>query len=96
MPKKVTTPWEIAKPILEKMYLDGEVTDAMPRGKVHKIRTEFERVPIGNFGANWLRMKKTIGSMKQWATRDSQYLEHDKLLYPTDMTDRWDGSLAQA
>ena len=56
------------------MYLDGEVTDAMPRGKVHKIRTEFERVPIGNFGANWLRMKKTIGSMKQWATRDKVLL----------------------
>ena len=45
MPKK-QTPWEIAKPILEKEYLAGRITDQMKPGHVHKLREEFTAVPI--------------------------------------------------
>ena len=57
---KVATAWEIAKPLLEKDYLDGLVNDEMPRGEVHRFRDEYKKVPINNFGNNWLRMKRSI------------------------------------
>ena len=60
---------------------------------MHKLRPEFEAVPIGNFGQNWNRMKATIGSMKQHATRDGLALASDRLLYPVD-PERWDQSEA--
>ena len=75
MPKKVTTAWEIAKPILEKWHIDGVVTDTMSRGEVHGLCDEFKAAPIGNFGSNFLRMKRTIGGMKEWAARDKDYLQ---------------------
>ena len=65
MPKKVLTAWEIAKPLLEQDYLAGDVTDDMPRGVVHSKRPEYKKVNINNFGNNWLRMKRSIGTMKQ-------------------------------
>lgn len=96
MPIKIATKWEIAKPILEKDYLEGRITDDMRRGFVHKMRKEFEEVPINNFGNNWLRMKKSIGAAKSHAVRDRLALIHDRNLYPIDQEDRWDGSLAQS
>ena len=95
MPKKVLTKWEIAKPILEELYLAGDIQDDWPRKKVHSARPEFEAVPINNFGNNWNRMKKSIGTLKQQAKRDFEILQADKLLYPID-ENRWDGSDAQA
>ena len=92
MPKKVLTKWEIAKPILEELYLAGDIQDDWPRKKVHSARPEFEAVPINNFGNNWNRMKKSIGTLKQQAKRDFEILQADKLLYPID-ENRWDGSL---
>ena len=96
MPKKVVTPWEIAKPLLEELYLAGEVTDDMPRGVVYLKRPEFQKVNINNFGNNWLRMKKSIGTLKRNAIRDRIALQGDRLLYPIDHTNQWDQSLAQA
>ena len=95
MPKKVSTPWEIAKPLLEELYLAGKIKDDWPRAKVHKLRKVFEDVPINNFGKNWLRMKNTIGSMKRSADRDLILLQADRLVHPID-PNRWDGSEAQA
>ena len=93
MAPKPPTVWEIAKPLLEKDYLEGRVTDDMKRAFVHQLRDEFKVVPINRFGANWLRMKKTIGSMRQHATRDAVALEHDRQLYPVN-EERWDQSEA--
>ena len=76
MAPKPPTEWETAKPLLEKDHLEGRVTDDMKRAFVHQLRDEFKVVPINRFGANWLRMKKTIGSMRQHATRDAVALEH--------------------
>ena len=94
MAPKEPTKWEIAKPLLEKDYLDGVATDEMRRGVVHKLRPEYEAVPIGNFGQNWNRMKANIGAMKEHATRDKEALAHDRSLYPPDPT-RWDQSQAK-
>ena len=59
MVKKITA-WGIAKPLLERDFINGE---AMRHGYVHQLRPEHTRVPIGNFGSNWNRMKKTIGAI---------------------------------
>ena len=95
-PRRPPTAWEIAKPVLEKAHLAGDVTDEMTRGQVHKANRVFEKVPINNFGNNWLCMKRTIGTMKSHATRDKLALQHDRALYPIDFTNRWDGSEAQS
>ena len=96
MPKQPTK-WEIAKPILEKMYLMGEITDSMRRGVVHKLRPEFEAVPINNFGNNWNRLKATVRELRRRAIIDDCSLFHDRILHPIDTTDpkRWDGTEAQ-
>ena len=71
MPKPPTA-WEVAKPILEKDYLEGRITDTMKRSQVHKMRPEYEKVNINNFGNNQNRLKKTIREFKSNATRDAQ------------------------
>lgn len=93
-PKKEPTKWEIAKPILEEMYLKGEITDDMPRGVVHKLRKEFEDVPINNF----LRMKNTVADLKERADDDAELLQFDLGIYAlaSEKHHSWDGSLAQA
>ena len=95
MPKKQLTAWEIAKPILEREFLAGNIKADWPRGRVHKFCDEFEAVPINNFGNNWNRMKASIGRLQSDADRDAAAFCHDMLLHPIDYTDRWDGSLAQ-
>ena len=92
---KQLTPWEIAKPILEKLYLDGEITDDMARGSVWRLRQEFMACNINNFGNNWNRMKKSIGGLKKRANDDMIALAHDRILHPINMNNRWDGSAAQ-
>ena len=94
--KKEPTKWEIAKPILEKAYLDGEVTDDMKRSVVWGMKPEFKAVPINNFGTNWNLMKKNISSLKRRAAEDAADLKHDRDIFPIQEEGRWDGSEAQA
>ena len=91
---KTPTPWEIAKPILEQDYLSGFVTEKMARGKLHKMRPEYEAVPINSFGNNWLRMKETYRNLKARTSIEQRALEHDRSIYPK-TPGRWDGSEAQ-
>ena len=46
---KPPTPWEIAKPLLEKDYLSGEVTNDMHPRDVVKLRDEYTHVKYQNF-----------------------------------------------
>ena len=64
------------------MHINGELTDNMRRGAVHKKRKEFEAVPINNFGANWIRLKHNIRTLKNSATRDKDALVHDRAMCP--------------
>ena len=95
MPIKFPTKWDIAKPLLERDYLLGNVTDTMRRAEVHGHRDEYKAVPINNFGNNWNRMKKKIKDLKRDSDRDQIAFDHDRKLHPVD-PDRWDGSEAQA
>ena len=68
----------------------------MSRSVVHKnMRPEFKAVLLSNFGNNWLRIKRTIGSLISKLLRDERYLYHDLILHPVDTENRWDGSDAQ-
>ena len=89
------TPWEVAKPVLERDCLEGRVTDSMARKDVHAFRPEFQAVPINNFGNNWNRIKKSAQELKRIAVIDSAALFHDKILHPVEHQNRWDGSDAQ-
>ena len=95
MPKKVLTPWEIAKPILEQDYLSGRVKDWWPHGRVHKSWKIFEDVPINNFGNNWNRMKAGTIRLKNIAERDEKAMVVARTLHPIDYSNHWDGSDAQ-
>ena len=94
MPKK-QTPWEIAKPILEKEYLAGRITDQMKPGHVHKLREEFTAVPINNFRNNFNKMKDVYRQYKARANIEERALRHDMELYPP-APNRWHGSKVQA
>ena len=93
--QNMPTAWEIAKPILERDYLEGRVTESMARKDVHAFRPEFQAVPINNFGNNWNRIKKSAQELKRRAVIDSAALFHDRILHPVEHQNRWDGSDAQ-
>ena len=95
MPKKVLTPWDIAKPLLEDDYLNNVVNETMARQEVWSSRREFQAVPINNFGNNWLAMKRRIGALKSRAEDDAEALLHDRAHYPK-KSNRWDDSAAKA
>ena len=98
-PKKSTrkTPWEIAKPLLEKDYLNGVVNDAMKPKDVWAMKKEFMDVKYENFRSNFWRMKKTIRLNKDRATEDEDRFCHDVAIYPLakDTPGFWDGLEAQ-
>ena len=58
--KKIATPWEIAKPILKQLYLDGTVNDGMKPRDVWALQPEFADVKYENFRTNFAKLKKTI------------------------------------
>jgi hypothetical protein len=95
--KKQTTPWEIAKPILEKAYLEGEVTDGMKPADVWAMRSEFVDVKYKNFRSNFARMKKSIKENKERANDDEAGFLHDMTIYTLakDSASYWDGSEVQ-
>lgn len=91
------TAWEIAKPILQKYYLDGTITDAMKPRVVWEMQPEFVDVKYENFRNNFARMKKTIKDQKYRAEIDEAGYLNDISLYPLakDTDGYWDGSEAQ-
>lgn len=95
--KAPPTAWEIAKPLLEKDYLDGKATDDMPPSVVVAMRVEYENVPYRNFCPNWLALKKRIKSNKQRAVDDEDALTHDLAFYrlSKDTPGCWESSEAK-
>jgi heme oxygenase len=94
---KTPTPWDIAKPLLEKDYLEGRVTDHMQPRDVIKLREEYKQVKVENFRSNFNAMKKRIQMHKAQAIEDDEYFSHDNQLYTfaKDLPEYWDGSDAQ-
>jgi hypothetical protein len=94
---KPQTPWEIAKPLLQKHYLAGDITDDMPPFDVWVMQPEFVDVKYENFRNNFASMKRTIKKHKERATRDEAGYLHDVAIYPLakDTPGYWDGSEAQ-
>ena len=92
---RAPTKWQIAKPLLERDYLDGTVTDSMKRMQVWKSRPEYEACNINSFGTNFLLIKKKAKEMKRRAVIDAAALCYDRFLYPITSENRWDGSAAQ-
>jgi hypothetical protein len=100
MPRKKYQPptaWDIAKPLLEKDYLDGVATDDMPPRDVVKLRDEYKAVKVGNFRSNWLAMKKRVTVNKGRADEDELMYLHDMTIYrlAKDRDDLWHGSPAE-
>ena len=95
--KKKLSAWDIAKPLLEKDYLDGAINDEMPPRVVVTLRDEYKNIPINNFRSNFLEMKKRIWKHKGRQVRDSIAFVHDTSLYylASEVDDCWDGSDAQ-
>jgi hypothetical protein len=94
---KPATPWEIAKPLLEKDYLEGRATADMQPREVIKLRDEYKKVKVENFRSNWKAMKERIQAHKTRATEDAHDFLHDMQLYTLarDLPSYWDGSAAQ-
>ena len=97
MVRKPPTPWEIAKPILRKYYLDGDITDAMKPKEVWEMQPEFLAVKYENFRTNFATMKRSIKVHKDRADMDETGFLHDMALYTLakDSDGYWDGSEAQ-
>ena len=95
--KKPPTPWEIAKPILRKLYLEGTITDSMKPQDVYAMQPEFVDVEYPNFRNNFANMKRTIRQNKERADIDEAGFLHDTAIYPMakDLDGYWDGSDAQ-
>ena len=96
---KPPTPWEIAKPILKKYYLDGRITDSMKPSAVYRMREEFTNViPYTNFRNNFRTLKNGIKNHTERANIDQTGLLHDIAIYSLakDTDGYWDGSEAQS
>ena len=92
------TPWEIAKPLLEKDYLENRATDDMAPRDVIKLRPEeYGAVKVEHFRSNWAAMKKRIREHKARALEDAEFLAHDVQLYTLAKDDpaSWHGSDAE-
>ena len=74
------TPWEIAKPLLEKDYLEGRITDNMMPAQVRELRIEYKKVG-NNFGSNLRRMQKSIREHRSRAFKDAKAFKNDKDAY---------------
>ena len=94
---KPPTAWEIAKPILQRHYLDGTVTDAMKPKDVWQMQPEFSAVRYENFRNNFARLKRTTKEHKDRADLDEAWFRHDTAIYALakDIDGYWDGSEAQ-
>ena len=96
--KKPPTPWEIARPILEELHLDGTIANSVSVSKdVWPMRPEFMAVKHNNFYNNFRRMKNTVTANKQRAVIDEAGFLHDIAIHPLarDTAGCWDGSDAQ-
>lgn len=92
------TAWEIAKELLEKDYLAGELTDAMTTDEVIASRpTIYNKVPRTNFVSNWRLLKIRIKGHKERAKKDDERYEHDMEIYmlAKDYPWEWHGSEAE-
>ena len=91
------TPWELAKPILEKDYLEGTITNLMKPKDVWSMRSEFGKVKYENFRSNFSRMKKTIKAHKERANNDEAGYLHDVMIYTLakEIPGYWHGSEAE-
>jgi hypothetical protein len=90
--------WVIAKPILEKDYLEGRATDDMLPREVITLRPEiYGKVKATNFGTNWRAMKKRIGRDRKRSEEDEAMYFHDMTIHTlaVDLPGYWDGSEAQ-
>ena len=94
---KAPTPWDIAKPLLEKLYIDNEIDDSMPPREVVKLRKEFEAVKYDRFRDNFNEMKKRIRKHRSRGLRDNVAFTHDTTIYELaeNVDDCWNGSEAQ-
>ena len=92
--KKEPTPWEIAKPLLEKDCLDGTVTDDMKPKAVHELKPQHKAVKHERFRDNFNRMKKAVVELRDRAEDDAIALLHDRSLCHA-AEGQWDGSEAQ-
>ena len=97
MPRKKTTPWETAKPILQKDYQEGRVTDLMKPSNVWNMREEFKAVEYKNFRTNFASMKKRIREHKERSDIDEAGFVHDMSLFTLakDSEGFWNGSDAE-
>jgi hypothetical protein len=95
--QKLTAPWDIAKPILRKQYIEGKITDEMKPKEVWAMQPEFMEVKYENFRSNFARLKKSIKEHKTRADDDEAGYLHDMEIYTLakDMDEYWDGSSAQ-
>ena len=95
--KKDKTSWEIAKPILLKLYKNGDITDDMKPREVWYCAPEFIDVPYDNFRGNFAAMKRRIKQHKARAEQDEAGFIHDMTIYKLakDTPGYWDGSEAQ-
>eukprot|EP00980_Cylindrotheca_fusiformis_P020426 scaffold7476_cov68-Cylindrotheca_fusiformis.AAC.3 len=94
---KAPSAWDIAKPLLEKDYLEGVVTDDMLPRDVIQLREEYKAVKIQNFRSNWNAMKKRIAAHKERANVDESIYLHDVSIYKLsrDKDHLWHGSEAE-
>eukprot|EP00980_Cylindrotheca_fusiformis_P021822 scaffold8663_cov164-Cylindrotheca_fusiformis.AAC.2 len=89
--------WDIAKPLLEKDYLNGFATDDMAPRDVVNLRPEYRAVKMTNFRTNWLALKKRIQEHKDRAVEDQLMFQHDLTIYKLakDRDECWHGSAAE-
>ena len=90
---KKQSPWDIAKPFLERDILEGKVTSIMFPRQVKALRQEYQAVGDG-FGQNYRNLQKKIVGLKNRASADNQALQHDRIIFPVSSS-QWDGSSAQ-
>lgn len=94
---KKPKPWDIAKPILRKFYINGIITKDMKPSEVVTIRDEFKAVPYKSFVTNFRTLKISVNLDKERSERDLALLT--SALWTQTLAKNtpgcWDGSEAQ-
>ena len=74
------TPWEIAKPLLEKDILERRVTDDMMPRFAKLVRPEHGAVG-SSWGSNYRRLQESVRKHRSRAFKDAAACSHDKEIY---------------
>jgi hypothetical protein len=91
----MSTDWEIAREKLTKEIVAGRIPEEWAASKVRLLDPDYAKAPKDNFTNNLRALRKRLAKHKEWADKDQDALNKDRVLHPIDLVGRWPGSEAE-